>query len=165
MDELDWIDVGASAISGAVGTTSLGRTGQMIVNGILGGGSSLMRGDGLGEVAVNTGFGLLAGRFGDKGAGYEEMATEYIDRMNGVYKMKISRETMAKYYSYERERYISKLERTTVVTTQKIVLGYGITKLPQVGAWGVDFFIEKRRQDRYITKAPRFGQGPVALLF
>ena len=165
VDELDWIDVGASAISGAVGTTSLGRAGQMIVNGILGGGSSLMRGDGLGEVAVNTGFGLLAGRFGDKGAGFEKMATEHIDRMNDVYRMKISRETLAKYYSYERERYLSKLERTKVVTTQKIVLGYGITKLPQVGAWGVDFFIEKRRQDRYITKAPRFGQGPVALLF
>ena len=167
VDELDWIDVGASAISGAVGTTSLGRTGQIIVNGILGGGSSLMRGDGLGEVAVNTGFGLLAGYFGGDGTGYEEMATEYIDRMNGVYKMKISRETMAKYYSYERKRYVNSVKKSMQATPRNIAMGYGITKIPQMIPTDTPDkkILKDRRQYRHTTNAPRFGQGPIDLLF
>ena len=85
--------------------------------------------------------------------------------MKAISKMDISIDEKMVYHSWERKRYVNNVKRNIQVTPESMVLGYGITKSPQIGSWVVDSFIEKRRQDRYITQAPRFGRGPVALLF
>ena len=165
VDELDWIDVACSAISGAVATTALGRIGQAAVNATLGGIGSLMRGEENKEVILNTVWGGAAGAIGGKGADFKQIKTKHINKKKAISNMAISIEEAKEFVDWEKDIYVNRLKRTGIVTTEKFVIGYTITKAPQIGSWVVDSFIEKRRQDRYITKAPRFGRGPVALLF
>ena len=73
VDELDWIDVACSAISGAVATTALGQIGQAAVNATLGGIGSLMRGEENKEVILNTVWGGVAGAIGGDGADFKQI--------------------------------------------------------------------------------------------
>ena len=91
--------------------------------------------------------------------------SKHIDKKKAISNMAVSIEEAKEFVDWEKDIYVNRLKRTGIVTTEKFVIGYTITKAPQIGSWVVDSFIEKRRQDRYITKAPRFGRGPVALLF
>ncbi len=126
MSEIDWVEVGTSAISGAVATTSIGKAGQIVINAALGGAGSIIKGEDLGAVVFNTAVGGISGRIGGAGAGFAKERAEYVAK-KGSYE--VGKFMAIPMRDIERELYARSTRRKLLETPVRGILGYGNGKI------------------------------------
>ena len=127
--EVDKVDVGTSAISGAVATTAIGKAGQVIINAALGGVGSIIRGEDLGSVAFNTAVGAVSGFIGGDGADFSGGYKKYIGKFAKYSDETIDIGTRSAIKKSLRRSYITNTKRRASFTTKSGITAYEGGKL------------------------------------
>lgn len=167
LEEVDLLEVGTSAISGAVATTAIGKTGQIVINAALGGIGSIIRGEDLGFVAFNTVVGVVSGVIGGDGAGFSKYYKTYVENFVRYSDRAIDIGTRSALKKSLRRSYIKTTKRNTFVTTTKGTMGYGTGKIYSVGMdWlykeGLKSLIVNYDQNRgYVPCHPQITNHPL----
>ena len=127
--EIDLLDVGSAAISGAVATTGLGIGWQMAINGGVSGSVSIIQGDDdWREVLLDVGIGAASGAIGGSGANFAGHHKEYLEKMAYYSAKAIDNSTRAALKNSLKRSYIRTTGRRVSLTAARGIGGYGVSK-------------------------------------
>lgn len=126
--ELDWLEVGSSAISGAVATMGFGRGMEVIINAAIGGATSIIKKEDTGMVVWNTFSGAVSGYVGGAGAGFGRKRGGYLHRMEKYSTPDVPKEVSREIRKMVREGYVKNVKKDIKNTTISGIESYGVGK-------------------------------------